>query len=81
MRVAQRDLLLDSRTAMMHATYWKDDDILEVRFSDKPIAREVSESWHVHKTYAEDGELVRVVFLDAVKEGYFTPEANGWKAA
>jgi len=26
---------------MMHATYWKDDDILEVRFSDKPIAREV----------------------------------------
>lgn len=66
---------------MMHATYWKDDDILEVRFSDKPIAREVSETWHVHKSYAEDGELVCVVFLDAVKEGYFTPEANGRKAA
>ena len=47
---------------MMHATYWKDDDILEVRFSDKP-------------------KLVAVVFLDAVKEGYFTPEANGRKAA
>jgi hypothetical protein len=31
---------------MMHATCWKDDDI-----------------------------------LDAVKEGYFTPEANGRKAA
>ena len=28
---------------MMHATYWNDDDILEVRFSDKPITREVSE--------------------------------------
>lgn len=34
---------------MMHATYWKEDDILDVRFSDKPIAREVSESWHGRK--------------------------------
>lgn len=66
---------------MMHATYWKDDDILEVRFSDKAVAREVSEGWHVHKSYAADGELVAVVFLDAVKEGYFTPSANGRKAA
>ncbi len=66
---------------MMHATYWKDDDILEVRFSDKLIAREASESWHVHKSYAVDGELIAVVFLDAVKEGYFTPAANGRKAA
>lgn len=66
---------------MMHATYWKDDDILEVRFSDKGIAREASESWHVHKSYAADGELVAVVFLEAVKEGYFTPAANGRKAA
>jgi hypothetical protein len=66
---------------MMHATYWKDDDILEVRFSDKPIALESSESWHIHKSYAADGELVAVVFLDAVKEGYFTPAANGRKAA
>ena len=66
---------------MMHATYWKDDDILGVRFSDKPIARETSESWHVHKSYAADGELAAVVFIDAVKEGYFTPAANGRKAA
>ena len=65
----------------MRATYWKDDDILEVRFSDKAIAREVSENWHVHKSYAADGELLAVVFLDAVKEGYFTPSANGRKAA
>ncbi|MHB8742681.1 MAG: DUF2283 domain-containing protein [Sulfuricaulis sp.] len=66
---------------MTHATYWPQDDILEVRFSDKPIARETSESWHIHKSYAEDGELVAVVFLDAVKEGYFTPSADGQKAA
>ena len=66
---------------MMHATYWNNDDILEVRFSDKPIARETSENWHVHKSYDADGEMVAVVFLDAVKEGYFTPAANGRKAA
>ena len=65
----------------MHATCWNDDNTLEVRFSDKPIAREVSENWHVHKSYAADGELVAVAFLDAVKEGYFTPSANGRKAA
>lgn len=65
----------------MHATYWKHDDILGVRFSDKPVAREVSESWHVHKSCSADGELVAVVFLHAVKEGYFTPSGNGRKAA
>ena len=66
---------------MIHATYWNEDDILEVQFSDQPIAREVSENWHVHKSYTANGELVAVVFLDAVKEGYFTPSANGRKAA
>lgn len=65
----------------MHATYWKDDDLLEVRLSDKSVAREVSENWHVHKSYAEDGELACVVFLGAVKDGCFTPAANGNKAA
>jgi hypothetical protein len=52
-----------------------------VRFSDKPIAREASENWHVHKSYAADGDLVEVVFLDAVKERYVTPAADGQKAA
>ncbi len=66
---------------MTHATYWNEDDILEVRFSDKAVAREVSESWHVHKSYAADGELVAVVFLDAAKEGYFTSTAGGHQAA
>jgi len=57
---------LDPARDMMHAAYWKDDDILEVRLSDKPIAHEASESWHVHKSYATDGELVAVVFFDAL---------------
>lgn len=48
---------------------------------DNPIARETSENWNVHKSYAEDGELVEVVFLDAVKEGYFDPSADGQRVA
>lgn len=48
------------------ATYWPEGDNMQVRFSDKPISREVSENWSVHRSYAEDGELVEVVFLDAV---------------
>jgi hypothetical protein len=66
---------------MNHARYWPEDDILQVRFSDKPIARETSENWNVHKSYAEDGELVEVVFLGAVKEGYFDPSADGKRVA
>ncbi len=66
---------------MNHASYWPEDDILQVHFSDKPITRETSVNWNVHKSYAEDGELVEVVFLDAVKEGYFNPSADGKRVA
>lgn len=66
---------------MIHATYWPEDDILKIQFSDNPIAREVSDNRNVHKRYAADGDLVEVVFLDAVKEGYFDPTANGQKVA
>lgn len=30
----------------MKAIYYERDDILEIRVSDKPIAREVSQDWH-----------------------------------
>lgn len=66
---------------MRYARYRPEDDILQVRVSDKPIARESSESWYVHMSYAEDGELVEVVFLDAVKEGYFDPAVDGKRVA
>jgi len=60
----------------MRATYWRDDDILELHLSEKPVTREVSQNWHVHKSYAADGELVAVIFLEAVKEGYFASPAD-----
>ena len=49
--------------------YFADDDILQIRLSDKPIVREVSQDWHTHIGYAEDSTMVEIVLLDARKEG------------
>lgn len=55
----------------MKATYFDDDDILVMRFSDKPITREVSQDWNTHISYAEDGTTVEVVVLDARSSGAY----------
>jgi hypothetical protein len=47
----------------------RNDDILQIRVSDKPIVREVSQDWHTNISYAEDGTIVEIVLLDAKKEG------------
>lgn len=60
----------------MKTIYYPQDDILEIRFSDKPIAREVSQDWNVNLSYAEDGSVVELVILDAVKGG-FMPFQSG----
>jgi hypothetical protein len=61
-------------------TYYPQDDILEIRLSDKPIARETSQDWNVHLSFAEDGTLVELVVLDAVKSGLI-PFEGGREAA
>ena len=53
----------------MKTIYFEDDDILQIRVSDKPIVREVSQGWHTNISYAEDGSIVEIVLLDAKKEG------------
>jgi Protein of unknown function (DUF2283) len=53
----------------MKSTYFDQDDILSIRVSDKPIVREVSQSWHINTSYAADGTVVEVVLLDAHKDG------------
>jgi len=60
----------------MKTTYYPQDDILEIHFSDKPVAREVSQDWNVNLSYAEDGSLVEVVILDAVKAGLIPFESG-----
>lgn len=53
----------------MKAVYHPQDDILELKFSDKPIVRETSQDWNVNVSYAEDGSVVEIVILDAVASG------------
>lgn len=53
----------------MKSIYFENDDILQIRVSDKPIVREVSQDWHTNLSYAEDGTIVEIVLLDAKKEG------------
>ena len=54
---------------IVKSIYFENDDILQVRVSDKQIVREVSASWHTNISYAEDGSIVEIVLLDAKKEG------------
>lgn len=58
----------------MKSIYFENDDILQIRVSDKPIVREVSQDWHTNLSYAEDGTIVEIVLLDAKKEGLLPVE-------
>ena len=53
----------------MKSIYFESDDILQIRVSDKPIVREVSQDWNTNISYAEYGSIVEIVLLDAKKEG------------
>lgn len=53
----------------MRTTYDDADDILTVHLSEKPIARECSQDWNTHISYAEDDTVVEVVILEASKQG------------
>ena len=58
----------------MKSIYFENDDILQIRVSDKPITREVSQDWHTNISYAEDGSIGEIVLLDAKKEGLLPME-------
>ena len=58
----------------MKSIYFENDDILQIRMSDKPIVREVSQDWHTNISYAKDGTIVEIVLLDAKKEGLLPVE-------
>ena len=49
--------------------YHEDEDLFRIRLSDKQIVREASLDWHSHISYAADGSIVEIVFLDAKKSG------------
>ncbi|MFA5825018.1 MAG: DUF2283 domain-containing protein [Gallionellaceae bacterium] len=65
----------------MHTTYFDEDDILEIRLSDKTIAKEISQNWNTHISYAEDGSAVEVVLLEARANGAYPLEVQHARAA
>lgn len=65
----------------MHTTYFEEGDILVIRLSGKPIAREVSQNWNTHISYAEDGSAVEVVLLEARANGAYPLEVQHASAA
>jgi hypothetical protein len=58
----------------MRAIYYPDDDILEIRFSDCPIVREVSQDWHTCLSYDAGGKIVEMVILEAKARGAWPAE-------
>jgi len=54
---------------IVKSIYFENDNILQIRMSDKQIVRELSQDWHTNISYAEDGSIVEIVLLDAKKEG------------
>ncbi|QVL49066.1 MAG: DUF2283 domain-containing protein [Thiocapsa sp.] len=55
----------------MKAIYHPDDDILELRISDKPVSREVAHGWNLNISYAEDGSVVEILLLEAREQGLY----------
>ncbi len=53
----------------MRTTYDEADDISVLHLSEKPIAREVSQDWNTHISYADDNTIVEIVVLEASKQG------------
>lgn len=65
----------------MRTTYFDEDDILVLHLSDKPVAREVSQDWNTHISYAADGSTVEVVVLDARAIGAYPLSVEHARAA
>jgi uncharacterized protein YuzE len=55
----------------MRITYFEKDDTLVIHFADKPVARETSQDWNTHVSFAADGSVVEVVILEARARGAF----------
>lgn len=61
-------------TCAIKSTYFENDDILQIRVSDKPIIREESQASNIHISFAEDGTIVEIVLLDAKQQGLLPVE-------
>jgi Protein of unknown function (DUF2283) len=55
----------------MHTIYFENDDILEIKFSDGPVAKEFSKDWSTCISLDAAGNIVQMVVLDARKIGVY----------
>ena len=53
----------------MKSIYFENDDIWQIRVSEKQIVPEVSQDWPTNISFAEDGSIVEIVLLNAKKSG------------
>lgn len=60
--------------AALKRIYFEKNSILQIRMSDKPIVREVSQDWHTHIRYAENATIVAIVLLDASQKSLLPVE-------
>ncbi len=58
----------------MKIDYDEKDDVLFIRFSDKPVVRDLSQGWNVVFGMAEDG-IAQLTVLDAKKDGFLPLDA------
>jgi Protein of unknown function (DUF2283) len=60
----------------MNTIYFENDDILEIRFSDAPAAKEFSKDWNTCISLDAAGNIVQMVVLDAKKIGAYPVQIN-----
>ena len=65
----------------MRTTYYDDEDTLVLHLSDKPTVRETPQDWYTHVSYAADGTIVEMVFLEASAQGVLPVEVLHGKVA
>lgn len=65
----------------MHTTYFENDDILEVKFSDAPVAKVFSKDWNTCVSLDAAGNIVQMVVLDAKKIGAYPVQINSQTTA
>ena len=57
----------------MKIEYDEKEDILFIRFSDKPVVRDVSHGWNIVVGISQDG-IAQITVLDAKKNGFLPLE-------
>lgn len=60
----------------MNSTYYETGDVLCIRLSPEPVAREVAQGGNAYLGYADDGTLAEVVLLGARSRGVLPPQVK-----